>query len=344
MSDGATPSPAEAGYKMPAEWAPHTRTWMAWPPDGYLRERGHPAAAAWAAVANAVARFEPVTMLVDPELEAEARGRLDPGIDVVGRVLDDGWMRDFGPSFVVDASGGLGAVAWTFNGWGAQPWARWDHDAAVAPFVATRTGARLFQSRLVNEGGGLCVDGAGTVLVTESVQLDPRRNPGWSRAEVEAELRAQLGVTTVVWLASGLTADMRGYGTNGHIDLLAAFARPGLVLVHRQPDPRHPDHAVMAENLERLSQATDAAGRPFELVEITAPDSDELNDHSYINFSFVNGALVLCLFADTVADAEAMATFARLFPERRLVSVDARPLFAKGGGVHCITQQQPATP
>jgi len=222
-----------------------------------------------------------------------------------------------------------------------------EHDATNAGFAAERAGADIFASRLVNEGGGICVDGEGTVLATDTVQLDPRRNPGWSRADVEAELGATLGCSTVVWLARGLTADMQGYGTNGHIDILAAFARPGVVLVHRQPDPQHPDHEVMAENLGRLRAATDARGRPFEIVEIDAPRNrwvgDVPLDCSYINFSFVNGGLVLCTFDDAAADDAAAATFARLFPGRRIATVPALPLFEKGGGVHCITQQQPAS-
>jgi agmatine deiminase len=148
-----------------------------------------------------------------------------------------------------------------------------------------------------------------------------------------------------VWLARGLTADMQGYGTNGHVDLLAAFARPGMVLVHRQPDPSHPDHAVMAENVERLRAATDARGRRFEIVEIDAPLAPVHDgvpaDYSYINFSFVNGGLVLCSFGDRDADEAAVATFRRVFPDRRVATVPANDLFAKGGGIHCITQQQP---
>jgi agmatine deiminase len=332
---------------MPAEWAPHTRTWVAWPPKGnYLREDGSPLQA-WAAVARAVAEFEPVTVVVPPALTEEARSHLGPELEFLEAELDDAWIRDSGPTFVVDDAGTLGAVHWTFNGWGRQPWARWEHDARVGRTVAEHAGARVIGSRLVNEGGAICVDGEGTVLVTETVQLHDRRNPDWSREQVEAELRDRLGVDTVIWLARGLTADMQGFGTNGHVDVMAAFVRPGVVVVHGQPDSDHPDHAVMVENVARLRAATDARGRALEIVTVDAPKSPVVDgvpmDYSYINFSFVNGGLVLCSFADPAGDAAAVETFARLFPDRRITTVDARDIFARGGGIHCITAHQPAT-
>lgn len=339
-------SPARVGFRMPPEWVPHTRTWMSWPPlDSYLRDDGHPAARTWATVANAVVDYEPVMMLVPPACTPEAADLLDPRIVQVPMELDDAWFRDNGPTFLLDDDRRLGAVHWTFNGWGEKPWTEWRLDAVAGGVVAEKAGAQVFTSRLVNEGGGICVDGEGTVVVTETVQLHDRRNPGWTKAEVEDELRAMLGVTTVIWLARGLTADMQGYGTNGHVDILAAFVAPGVMVVHRQPDHAHPDSDVMHENLARLRAATDARGRTLELVEIDAPtnrweDGVPL-DCSYINFSFVNGGAVLCAFDDPDADAAAMATFARLLPGRRLVSVPALNIFRKGGGIHCITQHEP---
>ena len=216
--------PSAGGWRMPAEWAPHERTWMAWPSAGYTlgdtEADAEEARDTWAAVARAVARFEPVTVVVDPADEAVARDSLGYRIEVVTAPLDDAWMRDIGPTFVVGADGSLGGVDWVFNGWGAQRWATWDKDTRVASFVAARAGATRILSDLVNEGGGLHVDGLGTVLLTETVQLDPGRNPGLGRAEVEAEMARTIGATTCIWLPRGLTRDYDEFGTRGHVDIV----------------------------------------------------------------------------------------------------------------------------
>ncbi|NAZ81559.1 agmatine deiminase family protein [Kineococcus sp. R8] len=333
---------------MPAEGHPHARTWMAFPPpNATFGEEGGPglqrARAAWAAVAAAVVEHEPVTVLLDPATPAAARGLLDPRVRTVEVALDDAWLRDSGPTFV-HADDGLRAVDWRFNGWGAQPWAAWERDALVAGRVAALAGTPARASRLTQEGGGFHVDGEGTVLLTETVQRDPRRNPGWSRADVEAEVHAQLGTTTAIWLPRGLTADDGGFGTRGHVDLVATFPRPGTVLVHTQPDPGHPDHAVTAEVTEVLAQARDARGRRLQVVELPAPRvaevDGELVDHSYVNHYVANAVVVLCAFDDE-NDARAAAVVAQAYPGRRVVPVDARDVFAFGGGIHCITQQQP---
>ncbi|MCF3960886.1 agmatine deiminase family protein [Streptomyces fuscigenes] len=333
---------------MPPEWAPHERTWMAWPgPNTTFATPDALAAAerAWAEVARAVLRFEPVTMVVPTGRAARARALLGPDVDLVERELDDAWMRDIGPTFVTDGPR-LAAVDWTFNGWGAQEWARWEHDAKIAAGVGDLAGAEVHPSALVNEGGGVHVDGEGTVLLTETVQLGPERNPGWTREQVEAEVHARLGTTKAIWLPRGLSADYGRYGTRGHVDIVAAFAAPGVVLAHTQPDPAHPDHEPCARNVALLRAATDARGRPLEVIEVPAPtvlrQDGEWVDHSYINHYLCNGGVVLCGFDDP-RDAGAAALFADLFPGREVVQVDARTIFAAGGGIHCITQQQPAT-
>ncbi|MFE0808236.1 agmatine/peptidylarginine deiminase [Streptomyces sp. NPDC058848] len=335
-------------FRMPAEWAPHERTWMAWPGpnptftnDGELAE----ARAAWASVARAVRRFEPVTVVHGPGQGDGARELLGPEVDLVERELDDAWMRDIGPTFVTDGKGGLAAVDWVFNGWGAQDWARWEHDSKIARHVADLVGAPVLGSTLVNEGGAIHVDGEGTVLLTDTVQLGPGRNPGWSRGEVEAEIHAKLGTTKAIWLPHGLTGDYGRYGTQGHVDIVAAFARPGTVVVHSQRDPGHPDHARSQMYLEILRGQTDARGRRLEVVEVPAPtvlkDEDgDWVDYSYINHYLCNGGVVLCAFDDP-NDELAAGIFRRLFPERTVTLVDARTIFAGGGGIHCITQQEP---
>ena len=338
-------SAAPDGWQMPAESAPHDGTWMAWPSSGYtLGETEADAAEArttWAAVAHAVAEFEPVRMVVDPSATAIARDHLGSDVELFEAPLDDAWMRDIGPTFVLgDGPSGrrLGAVDWVFNGWGAQSWATWEKDARVARRIAEWSGAELVPSTMVNEGGAIHVDGAGTVLVTRTVQLDPGRNPGWTEERVEAELRRTLGVERVVWLERGLTRDYEEFGTRGHVDIVAAMPEPGVVLLHDQADPAHPDHALGDE----LRAAFPGAWR---IVSVPAPrqleDEGGPVDHSYINHYVCNGGVVACGFGDP-NDAGARELLAAAYPGRRVVSVDARPLFARGGGIHCITQQQPA--
>ncbi|MEH3089460.1 MAG: agmatine deiminase family protein [Microbacterium arborescens] len=339
-------------WRMPAETAPHERTWMAFPRVGTTlgdgdgeRAEGY---AAWTAVAHAVAEFEPVSMLVDPSETDRARALLGEAIEVHETPVDEFWMRDHGPTFVVDDDrpGVLGAVDWIFNGWGAPEWADWRLSAEHARTVAAHVGAELVSSLLVNEGGGIHVDGDGTVLLTETVQLDPRRNPLADRARVEAEMLRTLGATTAIWLPRGLTRDYDEFGTNGHVDIVATLNAPGHLLLHAQPDPAHPDHAVMPEIRAAVERATDAAGRRLEIVELPAPaqlrDAEGFVDYSYVNHLVVNGGVIACGFGDAAADDRARGILADAYPGRRVVTVDARPLFARGGGIHCITQQQPA--
>ncbi|MET3165242.1 UNVERIFIED_ORG: agmatine deiminase [Arthrobacter sp. UYEF10] len=336
-------------WRMPAETALQERLWMAFPAGGYTlgetEEDAHAARSIWASVANAAVEFEPVTVVVDPDDVGIAARYLHPNVEVLAAPLNDAWMRDIGPTFVLDQGGSLGAVDWVFNGWGAQDWARWDKDALIAGEVSGRSGATHLVSALVNEGGGIQVDGLGTVLVTETVQLDPGRNPGLSRADVEAELARTIGATHVVWLPRGLARDSERFGTRGHVDIVAAIPSPGTLLVHSQQDPRHPDFQVSRDIIEHLRTTKDAAGRESTIIEVPAPevlwDNEGFVDYSYINHVVVNGGVIACTFADP-NDDKALQILAEAYPGRRVVGIDARELFARGGGIHCITQQQPA--
>lgn len=334
-------------WTMPAEWEPHERAWMAWPSADYtLGERADEAWGTWAAVANAIVAFEPVTMIVPAHLKDVADRYLDPAVDTVEGALDDGWYRDIGPTFVLGADGdaALGAVNWQFNGWGAQDWANWEHDQHASLIATGASGADAIDSPLVNEGGGIHTDGEGTFLVTRTVQLDPGRNPDLTEADVEAELARTLGARKVIWLPRGLTRDSDRFGTRGHVDIVAAFTRPGRVLLHDQQDPAHPDYEVTRQIRETLEAATDAQGRRLEVVSLPAPtvlrDDEGWVDYSYVNHYVANGGVVLCAFDDP-NDAVARDILAAEYPGREIVQVDARPLFARGGGIHCITQQQP---
>ena len=332
-----------SNYVMPAEWQEHSQTWMAWPSSGYtLGDTDadvHAARKTWAAVANAIVRFEPVTMLCEKQDFEIAASFLDESVVLIEAELNDAWMRDIGPTFVKDENGNLAGVDWIFNGWGAQGWASWNKDSKIARQINSLIGVKSLSSDLINEGGGIHVDGEGRVLLTETVQLGEGRNSHLSKQAVEAEIHAKLGTNQAIWLKRGLTRDYDEFGTRGHVDIVACFAPGGKVLVHVQEDPQHPDFEVSKEVL-----ATFAEHPELTVVPVAAPqilrDEEGFVDYSYINHYVVNGAVILCGF-DDANDQRAVATLQSVYPDHEIVLVDARELFARGGGIHCITQQQP---
>ena len=334
-------------WRMPAEWEPHKRTWMAFPVADYIlgdtAESAHEARSTWASVANAIVEFEPVCMLVaQSELEF-AREYLDSRVELIIAELDDSWMRDIGPSFVIGTSdaelGQLGGVDWFFNGWGNQNWTEWAKDAKVAKTINKLANATRLESPLINEGGAIHVNGAGTVLLTKTVQLGEGRNNMWSQREVEEEIHRKLGTTKAVWFERGLWRDYQEFGTRGHVDMLAVFCDENRILYHDQTNPEHPDFAVSQE----LRATILAAG--FEAVPLTAPvtikDAGGWVDYNYVNHYLCNGAVILCGFDDP-NDQLAVTTLQQIYPDRQVVLLDARPIFERGGGIHCITQQEPA--
>jgi agmatine deiminase len=329
--------------RWPAEWERHERTWMAWPHGGYsLGETDaeiEEARRAWSTVANTIVKYEPVSMVVDPAAVQVASEWLDPRVDVVIAPLDDAWMRDIGPTFVRASDGSMLGVDWIFNGWGAQEWANWGNDSQIARRVLEESGTTVISSSMTNEGGGIHTTGNGVVLVTETVQLDAGRNPGWTRDDVERELFDTLGASRVVWVPRGLTRDYDDFGTRGHIDIVAAFCNDNTVLFHDQRNPEHPDFAVSAVVRDLL------VAEGFDVIPVPAPivltDDEGPVDYSYINHYVVNGAVILCGFDDP-NDEVAKGILEKAYPGRTVELIDARPLFARGGGIHCITQQQPA--
>lgn len=334
---------------MPAEFERQKRVWMAWPSSGYVlgdnMQEAEETRTAWAAVANTVAEHEELVMVVDPQAEQSCRPYLSSDVVIVTEPLDDAWMRDFGPTFVTDADGRLGAVAWKFNGWGAQEWAHWDHDEKIGAAVGTRAGAHVITSTIVNEGGAIHVDGAGTVLATLSVHLDPGRNPNLTTADIEAEFARTLGATKTIWLPRGLYRDAKPPATRGHVDMVACFLEAGRVLVHQQSNPEHPDHAIMPEIDRVLAEATDAAGRRLEIVHIPAPavvtdETSDYVDYNYVNHLVLNDAVLVPTFDDP-NDAQAVALLTDLYPGRAIRPIESTAIFRQGGGIHCITQQEP---
>ncbi len=327
-------------WKMPAEWERHERTWLSFPANEYATP-AEDSYKAWSEVANAASEYEPVTVLVDPAQEQTARKYLSSEITTLICDLDDSWVRDNGATFVVNTENGkLGAIDWRFNGWGSLPVEDYQKDDLVAAVMANRAQAEIIRSEMVNEGGGIHVNGSGLLLVTETVQLGVERNPDWTKAEVEQELKEKLGVNDIVWIRRGLTRDYEAYGTKGHIDIVACFSDEQTILMHDQQDQNHPDYTVSHEVAARLAELQN-----INLIKVPAPkvlkDQRGFVDYSYINHYILNGAVLLCAF-DDANDAEAKAILAEAYPGREIRLIDARPIFAKGGGIHCITQQQPA--
>lgn len=335
-------TPAADGFRMPGEWEPHARCWMAWPVRGETFPNGLEAARlAYAEVAKAIAQFEPVTM-VCPEGEVAAVSlACGKTVAVMPISISDSWIRDNGPSFVKNpATGEVAGVDWQFNAWGRN-YEAFEPDTLVAGQILDRLKLRRYEAPLVMEGGSFHVDGQGTLLTTEECLLNPNRNPHLTKAEIEGHLRDQLGVSSFIWLGKGYEQDE----TDGHIDEIATFIRPGLVLAVTTDDTADPNYPVFQDNLERLAMARDASGRQVEVVTIRTPARREQNGVrltlSYTNFYLANGGVVIPLFEDA-ADDDAIRTFKKLFPDRQVVPVPALDIVRGGGGIHCITQQQPA--
>ena len=328
---------------MPDEGERHKRTWMSFGANktiwgGILLPEVQ---RNLALIARTIAAFEPVSMLVSREDYALARKLAGTKIDLIVCPLDDLWMRDSGPVFVVTENGGTADVDFNFNGWGKkQDYAR---DAKVAGFVLKHSQATFIRTKLVLEGGAIEVDGHGTAIIAASCVLNSNRNPGVSKAKCEAELKRLLGLQKVIWLPGITGKDI----TDGHTDFYARFARPGVIVAGYDPDPTSFDHAVTRRHLEILRAATDAAGRKLEVVVLEAPSTLRKtfsNSHfaaGYVNFYVCNGAVIAPEFGDPKTDLAAAQTFRRLFPDRKIVQINIDGIAAGGGGIHCTTQQEP---
>ncbi|UFH49209.1 agmatine deiminase [Pseudomonas sp. KNUC1026] len=359
-----TTTPRADGFHMPAEWAPHSQTWMVWPerPDNW-RLGGKPVQAAHVALAKAIARFEPVTVAVSAAQYANARARLDvPNIRVVEISNDDAWVRDTGPTFVIDGKGRVRGVDWAFNAWGGfngglySPWNR-DEELA-AKVLEIEHCDRYHTPGFVLEGGSIHVDGEGTVITTEECLLNANRNPHLNREQIEAVLRDHLAVDTVIWLPDGLYNDE----TDGHVDNFCCYVRPGEVLLAWTDDPEDPNYARCQAAMKVLESTPDARGRTLVVHKMPIPGplyateeecagvdqaagSQERNPSvrlagSYVNFLIVNGGIIAPSFGDPL-DATAEAILRKIFPEHEVVMVPGRELLLGGGNIHCLTQQQP---
>lgn len=332
------PTPAEAGYSMPAEWAPHSACIMIWPTRRELwRDRFEDAKRDYAAVARAIAAFEPVVMLCNPGLSAEVRSLCGSGVEPLEVPVDDSWARDCGPAFVTNAAGALAAVKFGFNAWGGR-WHPHDSDQLVPDRLAAHFGVPLFTAPFVLEGGAFFVDGEGSLITTEQCLLNPNRNPHLSKADIEQGLRDYLGVTTVTWLPFGHSLDVGPAGTDGHVDGVAQYVAPGRVLLEVPSDPRSSEYERARANLARLEASPDAAGRTLRIDRLD-PDPDA--EVSYANHYLANGAVVVPVGGDE-RDERVLEFLAGVHPDREIVGVPGATIAFGGGGPHCITQQVPA--
>lgn len=336
----AFPTAASAGYRMPAEWVPHERCWMAWP--CRLDFWGSNLAATrrtYADVANTIAAFEPVTMLARPVDVEEARRACSSSVTVLAIDIDDSWTRDNGPNFVLNEAGELAASIFHFNAWGGKhvPWAK---DAAVGHRIAEYLGVPTYSAPIFLEGGGINVDGEGTLLTTEQCVLNENRNPGIDKEEASRVLCEALGVNKVIWLPG----DPDDIETDGHVDGIACFLEPGKVLIEICPARGTARHDALQANVEALREQRDASGRNLDIEFIEeayeADKRSEIFSCSYINFYLANGAVIMPAFGID-RDNDAREKIASLFPGRQVAQVNISDVALGGGGIHCITQQQP---
>lgn len=363
MTATITSTPAADGYRMPAEREAHAGCWMAWPErtDNW-RDEAEPAQLAYAAVAEAITESEPVTMAVSDTQFEHCRSLLSPTIRVVELSSDDAWMRDIGPTLLVGPGGAVRGVDWHFNAWGGHDgglYESWDRDERAARKVLEVEAIERYRAPIVLEGGSIHSDGEGTILTTEECLLNPNRNPSLSREQIERTLLDYLGAEKVIWLGRGVYGDE----TDGHVDNLACFVRPGVVLLSWSEDRSDPQHEISLDALHRLERSGDARGRAIEVIRIPAPGPLTITEReaagvrqvcgsqprragdrmaaSYVNCYVANRRVVFALLDDR-RDAEAAEVLGRCFPEREIVGVSGREILLGGGNIHCITREIPA--
>lgn len=340
---------ASAGrWYMPDEHGPQARVILAFGASSRVWED-------WAGAVNdtiallarTIARYQPVTVLCRASQLAQAQSKCGTdNIDFLTLALDDVWVRDYGGCFVVDGAGGLGLVDFNFNGWGDKQTSA--NDTRVAGPLSEEMEADYIHSALVGEGGGIEVDGHGTAIITESCWLNDNRNPGMSKAQIEAELKANLGLRKIIWLPGIKDKDI----TDAHVDFYARFVKPGVVIANLDNDPESYDYAVTRRHLDILNAATDADGRRLQVHTLPPPTRMRSNRYTrdnpdfapgYINFLPINGAVIAPQFGDPAADQYCKNLLTRLYPGRVVEQVNIDPIAAGGGGIHCVSKHLPRT-
>ena len=327
---------------MPAEWALHNRCWMAWPteePRDFYKNLDQ-MRTQYAEVASAIAEFEPVRMLSNPDTLIDATRQCSTRVEVVASSLNDAWMRDIGPTFVKDGKDNLGGVDWQFNCWG-KPDRPHALDAQVAKTVLESESASCISAPIYLEGGAIHTDGEGTLLTTRNVVLNQNRNPGLSEVEAEQIFRRLLGIEKVIWLDNALECD----DTDGHVDNLACFSKPGQVIVLTESNQDDSNFWRLNKNLQTLKLSADASGNPIEVLALQQPARQEYEGErlpsSYVNFYIANGGIIMPGFDDKM-DQPALELIRSTFPDHEVIQVASLEISKGGGNIHCITQQQPA--
>jgi agmatine deiminase len=337
--------PAALGYRMPAEWEPHASTWLAWP---HKLEswpgKFEPIPSIFARFVKTLARFERVNVLAGGEaVMAQAQSLVGevPNVTLHDIPTNDAWTRDHGPTFLVGPPGLPPLlIDWLYNAWGGK-YPPFDLDNDVPRRIAEVTGRQRFTPGIIMEGGAIDTNGRGTFLTTEQCLLNPNRNPNLSRADLERYLADYLGAKKVLWLGEGIEGD----DTDGHIDELARFVSPRVVVAALEEDPADANYKPLRENFARLKQMTDEDDRPLEIVPLPMPrpmhHEDQRIPGSYCNFYIANGVVVTPEFDDP-ADTRVVETLVKLMPGREIIPIPARDLFWGLGAFHCMSQQEPA--
>ncbi len=356
-------TPKQDGFRMPGEFEEQEKIWMVWPErtDTY-RDGAKPVQDTFVNLATTIAEFEPVTMLVSNAQYENARARLPEYIRVVEMSNDDCWVRDTGPTFVVNDKGEIRACDWTFNAWGGLVdglYFPWDKDDKVAQKICELEGVARYRTEgFVLEGGSIHADGEGTLLTTEMCLLSKGRNPDMSKEQIEDKLKEYLNLEKIIWIKDGIDPEE----TNGHVDMVACFVRPGEVACIWTDDPKHPFYKVCQSAYNTLSEATDAKGRKLKVWKLTmtknpvylqgaetidlsattvARKNGSICDASYMNFLIVNGGVIVPQYGDE-NDALALEQIQEMFPDRKVVGVQTTEIIYGGGNIHCVTQHQPA--
>lgn len=338
--------PIDLKFRMPAEWSNHECCWMQWPtsttPAGetvgwsnFDLENGR---IAWANVANSIAKFEKLKMIVHPNDLASAKNLLKSNTEILPLKINDAWCRDTGAIFLIDENGKLGGVNSDFNCWGYE--IDYELDDKIANFMIEKTKARYFKNDMVFEGGSISVDGEGTLITTAQCLLNKNRNPHLTKEKIEKNLKDNFAVNKIIWLKHGIDE-----GTDGHVDNVACFVKPGTIMALTCYEKSDPYYDKLNDNLEILKSSTDSLGKRFNIIELEMsyerfiPDSDE--PCSYINYYIANSGIILPSFNDHKADENAKKVVQSAFPDRKLISIAGLDILLGGGNVHCITQQQP---
>ena len=340
---GSVLYPIDSHYFMPAEWAPHQRTFVAWPVQESMcyPENYEDICRGYGEIVHAVSEFEPVSVFVNPEDVKPVSALFEnKNIEVLPIEHNDSWIRDSGPTFLTDLQGHTAGINWKFNAWG-EKYAPWDLDDKLARRILEQYGVPCFDAPLVMEGGSIHVDGEGTLITTRQCLLNPNRNSGLSKEQIEEYLKKYLGVKKIIWLENGLAGDE----TDGHVDNLACFAAPGKILLQTCSDINDENYEISQRNLALLKSEKDAKGRTLEVIPIEQPPAAEYKGQrltlSYLNFYLVNSGVILPVFGGAAKRTDEIAEeiLHSAFPSRRIRKINGMGIIKEGGNVHCATQQ-----